>query len=123
MATKQEMLSGLSMRYREVDAQVVYSDWVKDNEPEILFVAIRKGVYRHGVLFASRELEKVVRAGRKSIEEEADHYHGVEIIEVAMDRLDAEGLTLYKLDWVEGDDPGVRVPGVRVVFLGWAGVW
>lgn len=46
----------------------------------LLYVAVQRGVYRHNIEGVSDDLEFVKACGRRSIEEEHDHYHDIEII-------------------------------------------
>jgi len=64
----------------------------------MLYIAIRLGVYRHGIVCCSADLEKVVKTATRAIEEESDHYHDMEIVQLCEGEKE---VTLFLLSWME----------------------
>jgi hypothetical protein len=49
-----------------------------------VYIAIRRGVYRHEVVGAFTELDRAIAAGHESVQTEHDHYHDVEVLACAL---------------------------------------
>lgn len=52
-----------------------------------VYVAIRSGVYRHGIVGVFTDLELAKSAACASVESEHDHYHDVDIVACDLDGL------------------------------------
>ena len=50
-----------------------------------MFICIQKGVYRHAIVGCSESLETARGLAKGAIQNEPDHYHDVEIVEIQLD--------------------------------------
>lgn len=79
-----------------------------------VYVAIKRGVYRHDVLGAWEYLDSAIETGKAFVDAEEDHYHQVEVVRVIIglpgERL--VGSVVAKWDRQPNPEWGRMPPGV-----------
>lgn len=80
----------------------------------LVWIAIRRGIYRHEVLGVFPSLEDAEAVGLASVNAEHDHYHDVEILEsvVAHAQTEEQVRSVVSANWSKG------TPTLGSVFLG-----
>jgi hypothetical protein len=113
-----ELLENLIQHFKETpDDRAVWmalSDALLDVGTPAMYLAVQRGVYRHTIVMLSGRLDEAMLAGVKSIEEEYDHHHDIEIIQVLPGeyiRAESEEHAICSLQYV-WNTPGGRKPGL-----------
>lgn len=73
----------------------------------IVYLAIQEGVYRHNILAVASTEHEAIDAGIRSIREEDDHYHTVEIITIEIGSVGIER-QVCRLKWVPDEQKPVE---------------